>query len=142
MNIIRTAVRPVLVYGAETWSTTKTEEKRLEVNEMRMMRWICGVTKKDKIRNEHVRRSAKVEPVTNKITQKRLKWYGHVLRGFAKLKKLKKNPKQIGSGFHLDKKKLENRPKIKCCVCTIRPCLAVHVAPCDMHACSILSRIL
>ena len=39
-------------------------------------------------------------------------------------------------------KKLENLPKIKFCVCTIRPCLAVHVAPRDVHACSILSRIL
>ena len=41
--------------GAETWSTTKSQERGLEVNEMRMLRWICGGTKKDKIRNEHVR---------------------------------------------------------------------------------------
>ena len=43
---------------------------------MRMLRWVCGVTKKDKIRKEHV----KVAPVTKKITEKRLKWYGHVKR--------------------------------------------------------------
>ena len=42
-----------LVCGAETWSTTKRQEKRLDVNEMRMLRWMCVVTKKDKIRNEH-----------------------------------------------------------------------------------------
>ena len=48
-----------------------------------------------------------------------------------------------GSRSHLDKKKkLENCPKIKFCICTIRPCLAVHVAPQGVHACSILSRIL
>ena len=40
-----------------------------------MLRWMCGVMKEDKIRNEHVR-----EPVTNKITEKRLKWYRHVQR--------------------------------------------------------------
>ena len=45
-----------------------------------------------------------------------------------------------GSRSHLDKKK--NCPKIKFCVCTIRPCLAVHVAPQGVHACSNLSRIL
>ena len=62
--------------------------------------------------------------------------------------KVKKIPKIIwkwvgGSRSHLDnKKKLENRPKIKFCVCTIRPCLTVHMEPRDVHACGILSRIL
>ena len=38
---IKTVVRPALVYGAETRSTTKHQEKRLsEVNEMRMLRWM------------------------------------------------------------------------------------------------------
>ena len=46
--------------------------------EMRMLRWMCGATKKDNIRNEHTRGSVKVAPVTKKITEKRLKWYGHV----------------------------------------------------------------
>ena len=75
-KIYRTVVRPALLYGAETRSTTKTRERRLEVNKMRM----CGVTKTDQIRNEHVRGSVKVAPVTKKITEKRLKWYGHVKR--------------------------------------------------------------
>ena len=42
-------------YRIGTWPTTKIQEKRLEVNEMRMLRWMCGVKKKDNIRNEHVR---------------------------------------------------------------------------------------
>ena len=52
--------------------------------EMRMLRWMCGVAKKDKnlIRNEHdiVRGSVKVARVSKKITEKRLKWYEHVKR--------------------------------------------------------------
>ena len=59
---------------------TKSQERRLEVNEMRMLRGMCAVAKKDKIRNEHVRGSVKVAPVTTKITEKRLKWYRHVKR--------------------------------------------------------------
>ena len=47
---------------------------------MRMLRWICGATKNDKIRNEYVRGSVKVAPVTKKITEKRLKWFEHVKR--------------------------------------------------------------
>ena len=50
----------------ETMATTKGQEKRLEVNEMRMLRWMCGVTKKDKIRNEHVRGSVKVSSLGTK----------------------------------------------------------------------------
>ena len=47
---------------------------------MRMLRWMCGATKKDNTRNEHVRGSVKVAPVTKKITEKKVKWYGHVKR--------------------------------------------------------------
>ena len=36
------------MYGAQTWATMKGQERRLEVNEMRMLRWMCGVTKKVK----------------------------------------------------------------------------------------------
>ena len=41
---------------------------------------MCGVRKKDNIRIEHVRGSVKVAPVTKKITEKMLRWYGHVKR--------------------------------------------------------------
>ena len=61
------------MYGSETWATMKSQERRLEVNDMRMLRWMYGVTNKDKTRNEHVRGSVKVAPVTKKITEKRLR---------------------------------------------------------------------
>ena len=73
-------VRPAMLYGAETWATTKRQESRIEVNEMRMLRWMCGVTRKDKIRNEHIRGTTKVAQASRKITERRLKWYGHVMR--------------------------------------------------------------
>ena len=54
-KVYRTVVRPALMYGAETWALKKAQEKKLEVAEMRMLRWMCGVTKLDKIRNESKR---------------------------------------------------------------------------------------
>ena len=50
-KIYRTVAWPALLYGAWTWSTTQSQEKRLVVNEMRMLRWMSGVTKKDKVRS-------------------------------------------------------------------------------------------
>jgi len=44
-------VRPALLYGAECWSIKKTQVQRLMVAEMRMIRWMCGYTRLDRIRN-------------------------------------------------------------------------------------------
>ena len=69
-NVYRTVVRPALMYGARNW----------KVAEMRMLRWMCGVTKLDKIRNEKIRGTTKVGSIIKKIQERRLKWYGHVMR--------------------------------------------------------------
>ena len=42
--------------------------------------WMCGVTRRDNIRNEHIRGTTRVVQECKKITEKRLKWYGHVRR--------------------------------------------------------------
>ena len=57
--------------GAEIWAITKGQEARLEVNEMRMLRWMCGVTRRDNIRNEHIKGTTRVVQASKKITEKR-----------------------------------------------------------------------
>ena len=64
------------------------------------------------------------------------------LRGFAKLNFFKKSKNNLEVGGWVQVpfgflKKLENCPKITFSVCTIRPCLAVHMAPQGVQACSI-----
>ena len=49
---------------------------------MRILRWMCGVTPKDNIRNEHIRGSTRVTQASKKITRGRLSWYGHLLRKY------------------------------------------------------------
>ena len=39
-KVYNTVVRPALMYGAETWAVKKAQEKKLDVAEMRMSRWI------------------------------------------------------------------------------------------------------
>ena len=79
-KVYKTVVRPAMMYGAETWPLKKTQERKLEVEEMKMLRWMCGVTKMDKIRIERIRGTAKVEKISKKIQERRLQWYGHVKR--------------------------------------------------------------
>ena len=49
-------IRPAMIYRTETLrlATTKRQENWIHVNEMRMLRWMNGVTRKDKIWNEHL----------------------------------------------------------------------------------------
>ncbi|KAL1447828.1 hypothetical protein WDU94_001914 [Cyamophila willieti] len=54
--------------------------RKMEVAEMRMLRWSCGVTRLDRIRNEVIRNKIKVTEVSKKIQERRLQWYGHVER--------------------------------------------------------------
>ena len=52
----------------------------MEVTELKMVRWALGVTRKNKIRNEHVRGTGKIEKLGYKLGNARLRWYGHVKR--------------------------------------------------------------
>ena len=47
---------------------------------MRMLRWMCGVTKLDRIRNERIKRTRIVEDISKKVQERTLKWSGHVMR--------------------------------------------------------------
>ena len=46
--------------GAETLAEKKAQEKKLDLVEMRMLRWMSGVAKLDRIRNERIRGTTKV----------------------------------------------------------------------------------
>ena len=69
-----------MMYGAETWAMKKSQEKKLDVAEMRMLRWMSGVTKLDRIRNERIRGTTTVGEISKKVQENGLKWYEHVLR--------------------------------------------------------------
>ena len=69
-----------MVYGLETVAVTKKQVEEMEVAEMKMLRFAMGVTRKDKIRNEYIRSTIKVERLGMKMREGRLRWYGHVMR--------------------------------------------------------------
>ena len=76
----KAVVRPALTYGLEAAPLKKVEEKKMDVAEMKMLRWMVGVTRKDRIRNEYIRGTVKVVEVSRKIQESRMRWYGHLKR--------------------------------------------------------------
>jgi len=77
-KVYRTMVRPVMIYGSEAWTLRRREEERLKGTEMRMLRWILGLTLRDRKRNDDIRRILGVACITDNVREARLRWYGHI----------------------------------------------------------------
>ncbi|XGW19497.1 hypothetical protein V3C99_003389 [Haemonchus contortus] len=79
-KVYRAVVRPTMLYGSECWPVSKFHEGQLHSAEMRMLRWACGWTRLDRVRNEDVRTAMQTAPIQLKMREQRLRWFGHVLR--------------------------------------------------------------
>ena len=73
-------VRSNMTYGSETRPLLVDVGLKFERAEMQMIRWMCGISIKDRRTNVELRRLAGVEPITTVIRSGRLRWYGHVMR--------------------------------------------------------------
>ena len=69
-----------MMYASETWAIKKEHENKVDVVKMKMLIWICGVTRKHRIRKKLVKGTAKVDQITSKMQEKRLNWYGLVIK--------------------------------------------------------------
>jgi hypothetical protein len=69
-----------MMYGAGCWATKGQHVQKMSVAEMRMLRWICGHTRKDRIINDDIRDKLGVAPIQEKLVQHRLRWFGHIQR--------------------------------------------------------------
>ena len=74
-KVYSSVVRPAMVYGLETVAVTKKQVKEMEVAEMKMLRFAMGLTRKNKIRNEYIMGTVKVERLEMKMRESRLRWY-------------------------------------------------------------------
>nr|XP_009758201.1 PREDICTED: uncharacterized protein LOC104210926 [Nicotiana sylvestris] len=76
----RSVVRPAMLYGVECWPVKNYHIQRMKVAELRMLRWMCGHSMIDKIRNEDTRKTVGMAPIYDKMREARLRWFGHVQR--------------------------------------------------------------
>ncbi len=76
-QVYRPCVRLVLLYGAETWATTKQLEALLIQCDVRMLRYLMEIRWEDGNSNEKVVRSG-LESLEELQRMARLRWFGHV----------------------------------------------------------------
>ena len=79
-RVNRSCVQSVMVYASETWAVRVEEEQRMERNENVMLRWMCGVTLRDKVPTVELRRILGIEGVMEVMRRGRLRCFGHVER--------------------------------------------------------------
>jgi hypothetical protein len=68
------------MYGAEYWATKGQHVQKMSVAEIRMLHWICGLTRKNRIRNDDINDKLGVAPIQEKLVQHRLRWFDHIQR--------------------------------------------------------------
>ena len=78
--VYKACVRSVLTFGAETWAIKVGVFQRLRATERRMLRMICGVTLQDKVKSTVMVLRVRVDDLEEHLRQKRLRWFGHIVR--------------------------------------------------------------
>ena len=84
LQVYRACVLSVLLYGAESWTTTFSCRKKMETFHMKCLRKICKVTIWDQenwhMNNLVLRQFLGVPTIKQLVTQARLRWFGHLAR--------------------------------------------------------------
>ena len=58
-----------MLYGTKCWAVKKQYASKMNVAEIRMLRWMCGKTRRDKIRNEQIFKMIEVTPIEKKMRE-------------------------------------------------------------------------
>ena len=87
IRIMRALVTTTSLYACETWTLTAELQRRIQSLEFRCFRKILGISYKDRVTNEHVRKTivkhsciGAYEVLLATVKRRKLKWYGHVAR--------------------------------------------------------------
>ena len=80
MRVYRACVLSTLLHSSETWTTYAAQEKRLNSFHLRCLRRILSIRWQDKIPNTVVLERAGLPSIFMLLSQRRLRWLGHVRR--------------------------------------------------------------
>ena len=86
LKLLRALVLSIFLYASETWTLTAELQRRIQALEMKCYRTVLGITYRDRASNDDIRSLItahvdKYEDLLSIVKKKKLKWYGHVVRG-------------------------------------------------------------
>ena len=79
-QLINAIFIPTLCFQCQSWTLTKRHVRKITTCEMRCLRKAANKTRRDRIRNETIRRMVGTVPVIDYINKQRIRWFGHIIR--------------------------------------------------------------
>lgn len=80
MRVYQACELSTLLYGSEAWILYFRQERRLNVFHLRCLRRILGIVWQDRVTNRDALAQAELPSMFALLTQRRLRWLGHVSR--------------------------------------------------------------
>ena len=80
VRLYKTLVKPVLMYGCETWKMNKSDENKIDVFQSRCLRRIFKIRWQERITNKEVLKMAEMENLSEGVRERRWKFIGHIMR--------------------------------------------------------------
>ena len=79
LKVYEAIIIPALAYVSECWAMKVNNKRKIATTEVRMLRGILGVLRRDHMRNNEIRRILHLSRSTM-LYSGRLRWFGHVQR--------------------------------------------------------------
>ena len=80
LKVYHVCVLSIILYGAETWTTYRKQELKLNSFHLRCLHTILGVKWQDKITNLEILQRCNTAPLSSILRQRWLLWLGHIHR--------------------------------------------------------------
>nr|KAG5691627.1 hypothetical protein BaRGS_023798 [Batillaria attramentaria] len=80
LRVYKACILSTLLYGSESWTTYASQEKRLNIFHLRCLRRLLHIKWQDRVTNTEVLQRAGIPSLFSLLSQRRLKWLGHVRR--------------------------------------------------------------
>ena len=85
--------RSAMFHARETWVLTSSDLHCLQRNDQAIIRWICGITNKDKVSSQNLQEGMQLNDLEKVLHTHRPRWHGHVEHNDGWLRKVQKlNP--------------------------------------------------